>query len=76
MTEPEKLREAISAAGTFQEMIDRILIYGVAPRWLPLQVACFYAGIKDKKMLEHVLNGDIYGTLDHCSGIRPNRRLC
>ncbi len=62
--EPEKIREAISAAGQLQGMIDRILIYGVAPRWLPLQAACFYAGIAEKKMLKHVDNGDIYGQLD------------
>ncbi|HUI45535.1 MAG TPA: hypothetical protein VL122_06075 [Nitrospirota bacterium] len=64
MTESDKIREAISSAGILQEMIDRILLYGVAPRWLPIQVACFYAGIGEKKILKHIENGDIYATLD------------
>lgn len=63
-TEPKKIREEISAAGKLQEMIDRILIYGVAPRWLPIKVACFYSGIGEKKMLKHIESGDIYGKLD------------
>jgi hypothetical protein len=63
MTEPEQIRASIAAAGKLQEMIDRILVYGVAPRWLPLNAACFYAGIGEKKMTKHCEDGDIYGTL-------------
>ncbi len=64
MKELNEMCETISAAGQLQDMIDRILISGVVPRWLPLRAACFYSGIREKKMLNHVENGDIYGTLD------------
>jgi hypothetical protein len=64
MTEPEKIRASIATAGKLQEMIDRILVYGVAPRWLPLSAACFYGGIGEKKMLKHIEAGEIDGSLD------------
>ncbi len=64
MDDPKDIRAALAAAGKLQELVDKVLVYGVVPRWLPLSVACFYAGVGEKKMMEHIRAGRIYATQD------------
>lgn len=63
MTDQGHKDDALAAA--LQEVLDRVLVHGIAPRWISVTQAMQYApALGRKKILRHIDAGDFYALLD------------